>query len=40
MRSLYRVPHIITFPLAAKRTTNKLRKNKNIMLEDLKLNIN
>ena len=37
---LYRVPHILTFQVAARRTTNKLQKKKSVMLQDHKVNIN
>ena len=40
MPSLYRVPHILTFQVAAKCLTNILQKNKNVMLEDHRVNIN
>ena len=37
MSSLYRVPHILTFQVAAK-YTNKLQTKKNVMIEDHFLN--
>ena len=37
--SLYRVPQILTFQVAAKSTTNKLQTKENVMLEDHKVNI-
>ena len=40
MSSLYRFPHIYTFQVAAKCTANKLQANKNVTLEDHKVNIN
>lgn len=40
MPSLYRVPHIVTFQVAAKYKTSKFQTKKNIMLEDHKVNIN
>ena len=40
MSSFYRVFHILTFQVAAKRTRNKLQTKKNVMLEDHKVNIN
>ena len=38
--SLYRVAHILTFQVAAKRTTTKLQTKKNDMLEGHNVNIN
>ena len=34
MPSLYRVPHILTFQVAAKCTTNKLQAKEDVMLEN------
>ena len=34
MSSLYRVPHILTFEVAAKCTTNKLQTKEDLMLEN------
>ena len=39
MSSFYRVPHILTFQVAAKHTANKLQSKKTVMLEDRKVNI-
>ena len=40
MSSLYRFPHILTFQVAAKYTTNKLKAKKNVILKDNKVNTN
>ena len=40
MSSLYRVPHILTFQVAERRTANKLQKKKNVMLQGHKVNMN